>query len=95
MKVIIVIMGIALSMISHVQAGERIRGTIGQINAGSSWIKIDDIKYQVKQEETKIISGEHKLNLDMLSKGDEIYFRSDRSLLITEIKLIHPTQSEY
>ncbi|MCK5829677.1 MAG: hypothetical protein KAH20_05195 [Methylococcales bacterium] len=88
MKKVITIVTLLLVMVNHVQA-ELKEGTVNNIDLEAGFIEIDYIQYPIQKNKIILKSGEHKLKLSLLKKGNKINFFADDQG-ITEIKLKTP-----
>ena len=79
-------------MMGTVQAERRLRGTVEKIDSGNGYIVIDRAQYRIEKGKTKVFSDGQVIDDDFLEKGMKVYFSSDKTSLITEIRLITPVE---
>ncbi len=75
--------------IFEVSAEIAIRGIVEKIDLEKGMVVINGIQYKIQPGETKLISGEHVLNLDSLAQGSGVHFLSD-GVFVKEIRLATP-----
>lgn len=75
-------------MINNVQAEQRV-GTVNAVDLDAGLIKINNVQYQIQPSKVKLVSGEHKLKLSSLKKGNKVSFVTNYTD-ITEIRLTTP-----
>jgi len=90
MKTIIVTMSaVFLIMLGAVQADVSKRGIVSKISVEEGWIEINENRFRISTEKTKVVSEGVKLKVYHLKKGNNIYFVSDNSF-VSKIQLIDP-----
>ncbi len=81
-------------MVCNVQAGTRNSGIIEDIDLENGLVQINNMNYKLQEGKTRLISGEHKLNLRLLERGSRVDFVIENSL-VTEIRLKTPYVFRY